>query len=196
MWFFSHRYRLAYLNVPKAACSTIRFQLMLLERPEELRRIIEEAPEAPAKAARRYVRENLDVLRPSEKLPEGTEDFLRFSFVRHPVHRLASAYLNKIVMWREEGRMVGFDAELFERRYAPGGFEPGMSFERFVERLDRAPARLVNGHFRPQTFFLLREGRLQVSFLGKVESMESHLQRLMPEEGLGHRRSNFLPDKA
>ena len=169
MWYFSHRARLAYLNVPKSACTTIHFLLLATERPDEVRAALAGA-DRPESVAWQLQYDMRDVLTPSKPLPDECRDYLRFSFVRHPTKRIISGYLNKILMWKDDSEKIHeHDPDLFEKRYAPGGFRPQMPLEEFINRLHRAKPEIVNGHFRQQTVFLTRGGQLQVDFVGRVE---------------------------
>lgn len=182
MWYFSHKHRLAYLNVPKSACTTIRFLLMAAERPDEIRRALAEA-KRPERAAWQFQYDHRDALTPSGPFPDECRGYLRFTFVRQPTKRIVSAYLNKILMWKDdEGKKHNHDPELFKRQYAPGGFRPQMSLDEFIERLHKAPNRVVNGHFRPQTTFVLSNKRLQADFIGRLESLKDHLKLIIPED--------------
>jgi len=184
MWYFSHRHRLAYLNVPKSACTSIRFLLLACERPDELRDALAGAREGRAHAAAwQFQYDHRDLLDPSGPFPEACRGYLRFTFVRQPMKRVVSAYLNKILMWKnDEGKVHDHDQDLFRKRYARGGFRPQMPLEDFINRLHWVPNRLVNGHFRPQRTFVFARDRLQVDFVGRVEHFRDHLERILPEE--------------
>ena len=92
-----------------------------------------------------------------------------FAFVRHPLARLHSAWVNKIVDAERKG----------ERNIlACHGIHFGTSFEDFVDRVCDLPDRRIDRHLRAQVWFLHDEQGLIPTFVGKMECFPDDWQRL------------------
>lgn len=92
-----------------------------------------------------------------------------FAFVRHPLARLYSAYVDKIVNAEREGRRNIFAChDLFY----------GMNFEHFVERVCEIDDRNIDRHLRSQAWFLTDTQGLIPNFLGRLESFNIDWERL------------------
>lgn len=92
-----------------------------------------------------------------------------FAFVRHPLARLHSAWVNKVVDAERKG----------ERNIlACHGICFGMSFEDFVERVCGLPDSRSDRHLRSQAWFLHDEQGLIPTFIGKMEHFPADWQRL------------------
>jgi len=147
---------------------------------------------------------NLATLDPAEAERRLDRAFV-FAFVREPVQRIASGYLNKFVsdtervnfcvkhvmeaVHRQRGCEVRCDTE---HAMSWGGhvlkldssidYEFGLTFQQFVDHLCSEPDDLaLNEHWRPQWRFL--EG-LRIDFLGRVERLDADMARLCARLGL------------
>ena len=157
--------RLAYLNIPKSACTSV------------LRALSE-------------LRESVDFHPPQHPLPDGSDAihgfhppdshldyffsrwpldypalpaaFLRFTFVRDPYTRLYSFYKSKIVMGQNPG---GYYTRL--------GINQGCSFEECVRRITEVNPDELEHHAAPQASILVRNGELTADFVGHVEKLSS-----------------------
>lgn len=98
-----------------------------------------------------------------------TAGSLVFAFVRHPLGRLHSAYLNKIV-----------DAERLgdKNTFRCHGISFGISFEAFVQRVCELNDRECDRHLRSQSWFLADERGLVPSFIGRLETFAADWERL------------------
>jgi len=95
---------------------------------------------------------------------------LIFAFVRHPLARLYSAYINKITDAERDGR---------RNIFACHGISFGISFSEFVNRVCAIPDRRIDRHLRSQTWFLCdSKGDLIPDFIGHLEAFEEEWQLL------------------
>lgn len=99
----------------------------------------------------------------TQAVPEDRRDGYRsFAFVRHPLHRIASAWAN-------------LDADLQDYARARGIELSGLRFEDFVV----CAARLDHPHLRPQLEFLLDDdGTIAVQDIGRFENLQQDFARI------------------
>ena len=121
--------QVVYLQIPKAACTTIKWNLALAEG------LIDEATPFHWVNAQKN-------LCGFWGLPEKYNNFFWFTFVRNPYDRLVSGWYDKIVDNKVEA--------VIEHAH-PGVFSPGMTFPDFVRQLETIPDERTNGHFHSQT---------------------------------------------
>lgn len=159
---------LAYLNNPKAACSSVLLALsrMRLDRgfapPDEL------LPDGshpihgfhPAYAHMEYF-----FCRWPLSFPALPASFIRFSFVRNPYDRFYSFYKSKVVRGQSP---IQF--------YEKFGLRKGCSFEECVEIVTSLAPEELEHHSIPQTMLLCEDGRLLADFIGKVEELDRDWQ--------------------
>ncbi|MHA3771980.1 sulfotransferase family protein [Verrucomicrobiota bacterium sgz303538] len=157
LFFLSRQHRLAYLQMPKAACTSIRTALCLLNHPEL------EQEKAAGKLQIHSHPEWNDMV--GEGSPE-IAGFLRFTFVRDPYARFISFYHNKIV-----GKLNDGPVERFRKL----GYTPGMTLDQVLDLVERTPESELDPHLLPQSRFLIRGGRLQVDFIGRLERFAQDL---------------------
>jgi chondroitin 4-sulfotransferase 11 len=84
------------------------------------------------------------------------DDYYKFAFVRNPWDRLVSCYYNKL-----KAGCPGF------KRY---GFDSGMSFSDFAERVCEIPDENADMHIRSQTSILRAAGNVKMDFVGHLEN--------------------------
>lgn len=199
MWFLSRQHKVAYLQVPKAACTSIRFLLLEMERPGlVLEHLARHDNQPPMRASYELFMDNIDAVEPSIALPADAESFFRFSFVRNPLRRCVSAYSNKICFVPPDGSSEDDDVylnrlndEFFQRHFKPLGFNKNMPFGDFVEVLARTPVGEMDSHFVPQVSIVNCCGVNQVDMLGRIERFEEDVGRIFPEEILPLSRVRF-----
>lgn len=104
--------------------------------------------------------------------------YFLFAFVRNPVSRLYSCYLDKVVRPGEQGGRF---------RLGHCGIAPGISFEAFVRHIAGIPDSAADKHFRSQYFEICYRGECLVDFVGKLENMDIDWQRLAGITGLEER---------
>ena len=150
--------------LPKVGSTTWKLALLSALHPRRHSWLLERSPHQ-----RRSV----------HKLPSFTSAKLRQAvrivLVRNPYDRLLSAYLDKMVLQRKA-------------RLAPGGFEPGGSFESFLGNLTRLDPDEVDIHYRPMS---LQCGMpaLSYDYVLRVEEMAAWYEpfvRLLGLEQVAH----------
>lgn len=159
----STKAKLEYLEIPKAACSSIKSALLHTDGLA--------MKDGGHMHANRHWRER----------PEW-QPLLCFTFVRHPLDRLRSAYYDKL--------QTGDAA-------AMGGSCPlhtTATFGAWVDWVTSQPAERCDKHWMPQAFLLeryAREGRPKPTLIGRVETITeqwAQLQRTYPLAPLPHFR--------
>ena len=104
----------------------------------------------------------------------------RFSFVRHPVRRLESAYWDKVAppgRWRNEIQAV---------LGLPSDNETPLTFEQFVDAVEQQdPVIEMNPHWRPQHLNLWHP-MVTYDHIGRLESFDQDLARICEEANLPH----------
>lgn len=108
-------------------------------------------------------------------------DAFRFAFVRHPVPRLESAYLDKIA----DPEKPQYRAEVRSVLGRPASPDLPLRFEDFVAALEAQPPIEMNPHWRPQHLNLMHP-LVEYDVVGRVETFGADLARI--------RESAHLPD--
>ena len=101
--------------------------------------------------------------------------YFLFAFVRNPITRLYSCYLDKVTKSGAQGR------RFWMGRY---GIDPDMSFESFAKHIAQIPDTEADPHFRSQHFLIYHENECLVDFVGKFENLNRDWQRLAQKTGL------------
>jgi hypothetical protein len=157
----------AYLQIPKAACSSILARILAAEKPDAYAQL-----EAT-------LRQSVAPLHHAEGLfskSRSADGLLRFTFVRHPFDRVHSFYQSQVNSSHCE---PGFgDQRSLAEELERTGFRLGMPLEEYVTRILGDPVARNNHHVRPQSEFVLGPQGLNVDFIGKIEEMEWHWARL------------------
>jgi hypothetical protein len=150
-------FKVAYIPVPKAACTSIKTALLPL------------AGETVDLNFNVHKTNRFDV-RPFSKCWEITPDWFVFTVVRHPVERALSA-------WRNKCHPKGTNLTHHMRKM---GFRSGENLESFVETLSKWPARSMDEHVMPQSELLVhtRDWPVQVF---KFESLRSDWKTIVDE---------------
>ncbi len=166
LFFVARRYGLAYLQVPKAACTSLRAAICLLNHPELDPALV---------TSDEWIHENRrmnDILRPGA--PE-VEKLYRFTFVRHPYARFLSFYRNKI---------SEPDSPAMTRRFAKQGFAAGMSVDAVLDVIEATPVRELDPHLIPQSELVYRGGASLVEFIGRVERLADDVKVIENRAGI------------
>lgn len=164
----SPRFRYLYVQNKKVGCSTIKLALQRaeLDRPDYM----------PATSV--HDRDASPLLQPAAMAPEAFAEALSryyvFSFVRHPLGRLVSAYLNKIVLPQKGGRF---------RERAGFATDETPSFEAFVAALQSIDPARHDPHWRPQHLNLMADD-LDYSFIGRLENFAADWRTVTQATGL------------
>lgn len=157
--------RLAYLQIPKAGCTSMRGALCLLNRPEIPRE------ELLVRGAFARHPEWADLADPGDSFLERC---FRFTFVRHPYERFASFFRSKIGQ-REAGQI--------KPHFLVMGLRAGMSPEEAFACVEAAPRATLDPHLAPQSFFVFADEKPRVEFIGKIEQMAEGLARIAEKCG-------------
>lgn len=151
---------IAYLNIGKTGCSSIRKALLECDIPGV------------------EVDDNQEIHRYTNSLikyklkGKDRERFI-FAFVRNPFDRIVSLYKNKFRSLRN------LDVEGFiYTDYLNGIFHPQMSFDEFVETMVKIPDRLADRHFKSQYCMIYEVPDLPVRFVGKFENLSGDFEQL------------------
>jgi hypothetical protein len=168
-YFMAREVGLAYLQIPKAACSTIKAALLHYTNPElHATRIDGAESDLPA----------LQALHHEGHLEESDDpgDCLRFTFVRHPFDRFLSFFYNFFVdgVKLQDGALV----EALDRELEPFGLVSTMGFDQFSEAVFSQAYQKQNPHVKRQVDLLLGSGELAVDFIGRLEHLSRDLARL------------------
>lgn len=145
----AHSVKLGIITVPKVASTSIKLALMRTDgiRGEfSVPEIHATVPSMTLRAAR-------------------NRGYLIAVFVRHPYLRLASVWRDRL-----HGRVLG-ETRLTLRRV---GFDPNMTFDEFVRRIEEISPRVEKHVFR-QTAFL---DRVLPRFVGKFENLKADWKAL------------------
>ena len=147
LWFFDAP-RFGYIQIPKVATRSIRDALTNADGLMQ--------PGEDFDAFERRCSAHMSHADMRAKLGDAPV----FAFVRHPLARLHSAYMDKIVEAEREG------ARNILRCH---GMHFGMSFEAFVERVCELPDHRIDRHLRSQAWFLADGQGLLPTFVGRME---------------------------
>ena len=105
-------------------------------------------------------------------------DAYRFSFVREPLRRLESVYRAKLF------RDLRFRRRVIAKRL---GLSPDpdvfVSFEEFLEAVERQAPAEMDRHWRPQHLNLLHPV-ITLDRVGRLESFDADLERIVEESGV------------
>jgi hypothetical protein len=148
-----------YFYVPKVACSTLKkvcADVLGLSVHGDVAEAIHEV-EFP------YVKKY--------KVRSEFRSFYKFAFVRNPWDRLVSCYRDKVcdqadhVYATHENRFVQYLKSI-------GVYQPGMTFEDFVNIVAAIPDNRAEGHFRSQASLLTdQHGLLPFEKIGRFETL-------------------------
>ncbi|NWK56808.1 sulfotransferase family 2 domain-containing protein [Verrucomicrobiaceae bacterium N1E253] len=97
-----------------------------------------------------------------------------FTFVRHPLSRLHSCYVNKLVDAKRYG---------VKNQFKNWGVDYNTSFDEFVRMVADTPDGASDRHFRSQSWFVSVDGKLVADYIGKLESFKQDWQVLADRFG-------------
>ena len=161
IWFLLARdRRIAYLQMPKAGCTSIRAALCLWTRPDIPREQILTRGTAGRHA------EWSDLVGPDDPI---LRECFRFTFVRNPYERFPSFFRSKI-----DGRTT---AEI-KPRFRKLGLQGGMSLEEALAAVEAAPREWLDPHLIPQSSFVFDGDQQRVEFVGRLEQLQAGLDEI------------------
>jgi hypothetical protein len=168
---WSRKLRIIYVETPKVGCTLIKRTLQYCELDRDASRLPEDV----------HDRDQSPLLRPSDAEAEfvvtlGSDDYFKFSFVRSPITRLLSAYLDKIRGHTGPAaprhKALGIDP----LRHVP-------SFSEFVDILYDQDRAGMDVHWAPQTM-LLALNEVRYDFLGRFEHFDASFEELLSKRNL------------
>jgi len=165
VFLLARRHRLAYLQVPKVACTSIRAALCRLNHPE--------LPESQLLERRAFAQhpEWSDVVEAND--PAVMKCF-RFTFVRHPLDRFASFYRSKIGKRSDEE---------IKPHFRKIGLRAGMTPEEVFACVRMVERTALDPHIAPQSTFVFAGEESRVEWIGRLERMEEDLAELGAKSG-------------
>jgi len=168
--YVSHRYKFFYYEVPKAACSSIKFFIVQIDGIEK---------DGPGVHSLK-----IPTLSSFEARSALYKNYFYFTFVRNPYDRLVSCYVDKVhrpaLLNREDYLFSSGEYKEFLNRYGKLDFKQ-MSFGDFVEFVTRIPDRHCNRHFMPQHYLVDPD---KVDFIGHLENFDRDFLHLRKQVGL------------
>lgn len=148
LWLFRQQ-GFGYIQIPKVATRSIRQALHFSSGSSlDANDFAEFESEFSAHLSHKQIRQHAD------------QGLFIFAFVRDPLARLHSAWVNKIVDGGKYGRRNIFRCH---------GMHYGMSFADFVRRVHELKDHQVDRHIRSQAWFLSDEKGLLPRFVGHLE---------------------------
>jgi Sulfotransferase family len=155
-------HNLAYLQIPKCACTTVKRAIASLDVAELPSNIHRDFPAGLEK------RES-DINRERDR-------YFTFTFVRHPADRFLSFYRGKVLdKWDD---VIGPTLEGM-------GITAGAGLREVLDALGRHDPSRWEAHVRPQHLYLMtRTGTLAVDFIGRVEHLHRDWKRICAMAGL------------
>ncbi len=109
---------------------------------------------------------------------KNQKNYFYFSFVRNPIERIASLYINKFLA-HEKIERTGFEY----KNYLNGILEQDMSFDEFVRMIVKIPDKYADRHFKSQYFLLFKESK-KMDYVGKLENINEDFNFLVENYNL------------
>lgn len=157
LWLFEQQ-GFGYIQIPKVATRSIRNALYTSAGgASESNEFANFESENSAHVAKKYIRKQVD------------QGVFVFAFVRDPLARLHSAWVNKIVDGEKYGRRNIFRCH---------GMPYGMSFSDFVRRVHQLEDHQLDRHIRSQAWFLADARGVLPQFVGRLERFSDDWQVL------------------
>lgn len=186
--YVSLKHKYLYVEVPKAACTTLKY---LIHRIENLPPIPATFDRLPETRMYMFIHDRERFQMPSlASLPETKarsvlrgREYYRFAFVRNPYSRLVSAWKNKLY-FVEPGMENTYLA--IKNAFPNNVSGKYISFDVFIqyvlqhERLDSC-----NPHYRLQVK-LLYDGAIDYDYIGKVENYRDDIENVLRDIGVSN----------
>lgn len=181
VFFLARAHGLAYLQMPKVACTSLRAEIAVLNRPELKPQLLEDG---------RRVHWNPEWNDMTGAGDPALRHLFRFTFVRHPVERFMSMYRNKILQQSQ----VGGVPETMARQ----GAYAGMPISELLDILEKLKPLEVDPHAVPQSWLLFHRGRSRADFVGRLERLSHGLEVIEQRTGIRlavahHNRTSAVP---
>lgn len=168
---YARRNRIAYIPIPKVACTSIKFLLLKIEGHEYNGAI--------DRGFHDFVREMLTSnLGRFDRALRSLDHGYTFTVVRNPWDRLVSAYIDKFVRAKE---YEDFALEVILSIRGSSDVSLGISFREYLNYISNQHLLQMNDHWRPQWWFVAGLG---VDRIIKYESLEEDLRQLLSSRGV------------
>lgn len=171
----SERFKYAYVETPKVACSTIKYYLQLLEYDGDRDKVAQNVHIRDQSPIRQINELNYNEAQIMQLLVGTT--YFRFTFVRHPYTRVLSCYIDKIV---QRAHKSGTD-----RRFELLGFAPDadVSLVEFLRAVKNQPLREMDIHWMPQADIIGILNGYKYDFIGRFEHFDADFARVLGRLG-------------
>lgn len=147
---YSDKYKLAYVSIPKSGCTTFKNIMHKLDNPEY------EYSDNPC---------SIHMHKIKQQRLEISKDYYKFTFVRNPIDRFLSFYVNKIIHFPEQGTHLSNILSSY-------GFYKNMSIISFFEIVEDIDPLGHEEHYAPQiNFVYYPDNSIRTSFIGKLENV-------------------------
>ena len=137
---------------------------------------------------------NHEIYFPYEKNKKNLKKYFKFAFVRNPYSRIVSAYFNKILTQKKEIDIFLNDKTLTKKlmnnytalqtiHYGNIKSFGELSFERFMEIVNKIPIKILDGHLKPQYLFICdKKQNIIVDKIVKLEELNNEIKKVFPEK--------------
>ena len=178
----SLRYKYNYIEVPKAACSSIKTFLQRIELDND-------AFHLPGEFV--HLRAYSPLLSPMQvgafrKMLSGSSRYFVFRVVRNPFTRLLSAYLDKIQRNKPEKKKIINALGVPDEMYFDN-----LEFSDFVEAIINSPEESSDPHWDIQARHL-KYGHVDYDFIAKFENVQKDIEFIREKIGAS---SKFILDR-
>lgn len=164
-------YRCIYVQNAKAGCTTI---LLWLHRVRT-----GDYTASPARLHRDHALPRVEDLGWDAVTGMLSGDAFRFSFVRDPIRRVESAYLDKILRHRRfRGR-----PRLLRVLGLPEDPDQDVTLDQFVDALEMQEPIQMDQHWRPQHLNLMH-GLVDYDLIGRLETFDADIARIREATGI------------
>jgi hypothetical protein len=181
----SERFKYAYIETPKVACSTIKYYLQLLEYDGDRSKIyynVHIRSESPIRRVHELKYSEAQIT----QLLLGAEYF-HFTFVRNPYTRVLSCYLEKIVQRMFTNDFVQQDMKKkgTDERFANLGIDVSVdvSFVEFLRAVKNQSINEMDIHWMPQADILGVLNGYRYDFIGRFEHFDADFVRVLDRLG-------------
>lgn len=161
MFLASKKHRFIYIAIPEASDTDIKSWMMNLEE------------KTPGSDCQKHFQ--ISKIRLSKK---QLNDFFKFTFVRNPHERLASAYINNFVNYKQP--RPDSVIEIIKGIRGPKNIDKGITFEEFIKHIAVSNVNAADISWRPQ-HLLIEE--IKPNFIGKVEKIVEDFQVVQKKIG-------------
>lgn len=160
--------RAGYLPLAKVASTTLRMEFSKRQARLFYPNETAPTPQLLQKKIEKRIRKSMA----PDQIKELSKTHFLFAFVRNPITRLYSCYLDKVVKASQKGKPCSL------RLY---GISADMSFDDFVRCVAGIPDRQADQHFRSQHPHVMANGEWLVQRLGKLEHFREEWDLLRAE---------------